>query len=287
MFLLRETFRVLGRIKGRVFLLVLLLTLLGTLAGGLALFLHHTPVLWQVLNNRLPGELFLSDTADSTTIRILETKLRNDRRIVVTAFRSKEEARREFAREFGEDIFTVLESNPLPASWVFHFRGGVPDSLEIQRFVSDYEELPGVLEVRVPARLLVQLGRRFGELLFSLTILFLVVLSLLVLITWFSVRRAVALHGRELEIMLLMGAGEAKIRAPFLLGGLLYTSAAAVFSSLLVRLLVLLAERVVPREEGSGALIAAFLTVFLVGWGGSYFSLRRELKRRLTQPADV
>ncbi|MBC8478151.1 hypothetical protein H8D51_01265, partial [bacterium] len=177
MFILRETWRVLSHMRGKLLLVVLLLTLSGVLVGLLTILYYNSSVVHHSFQRHLQGELFLQDDCTDLQRADLEERLQRDTLVTVDHFRSREEARELFAAEFGDEIFQVLEENPLPASFLFHFRFPVVQDQMLEDLVSRYKELPGVLSLRTPSRMLRLLHQRITFVLQLISAVLLVLLS--------------------------------------------------------------------------------------------------------------
>ncbi len=165
-------------------------------------------------------QIYLKDGARPEEIDALHAGLRTDPAVASARLVSSDEARRRFQQTFPSlrDIAGRIGGNPFPASFELQLREGYRDRDALDRISKSYAKAPGVEEVRYDRgwveRLagIVALVRRGGYGLGAL-------LALAVMVTSGAVIRLTVLARREeIEIMKLVGATAAYIRAPFLLG---------------------------------------------------------------------
>ncbi len=219
----------------------------------------------------------------------LRAELRTDPAVEAARYISSEEARRRFHETFPalRDLAERIGGNPFPAAFELQLREGYRDREAIDRVLKSYEKAPGVEEVRYDLgwveRLtgIVALVRRGGYGIGA-------ILALAGMITVAAVVRLTVLARREeIEIMKLVGATAAYIRAPFLLGaaiqglaggslaiGLLLLTYRLVGRSAIYRanpFMSILLGRFLPAE-GVALLIAGGAALGLVG---ATLSLRR------------
>jgi len=277
-FVIHETWRVLSNMRGKLLLTILLLTASGILTGLLYTLYYNTSVIHHSFQRQLRGEIFLQDDCSEEQRTRLEAQLERDTLVQIDHFRSREEARALFAAEFGEEIFEVLEENPLPASFLVHFRHSVTEGNRLQTFESTYDALPGVLSVRVPSRMLQLLHERVTFLLQSATVLLAVLLTGTVLLVIYSTRQAVSHYWPEIDTMLLMGAGPGKIRLPFLTGSLFYSLLAGGIGHLLLLLAVSLIRGLGYHVTTGGAIWLELALLLGAGFGGTLLALNAGLR---------
>jgi cell division transport system permease protein len=146
---------------------------------------------------------------------------------------SKEDARKEFARDFPDLAAgaTALERNPFPASFEVHLNAQARESTAaIDTLVATLSGMSGVADVRYDRRWLARLNatirvvRGVG----------LVIILLLAFACALTVANVVRLHAAarqdEIEIMQLVGAPFAYIRGPFIVEGFLQGGIGAILA---------------------------------------------------------
>jgi cell division transport system permease protein len=167
--------------------------------------------------------VFLEDKITQTQLEILEKRIQNESAVKSVAFITREQALANFRRELKgqESLLEGLGNNPLPASFQLKIREGYQSPAALERLSAFLSRLEGVEDIQYgqdwierishAARIVKLLGLIIGS-----------VLTLgSALIISNTIRLAVYARAAEIEIMRLVGATKAYIRAPFLVEGVL------------------------------------------------------------------
>ena len=206
---------------------------------------------------------------------------------------SPEEGMVDFRRASGfGDSLEILEENPLP--WVMQISPKPGSTVEIEAAVSDLsaylQTIASVESTQFDFKWLQRLGRimALGEAAILVMILIFGIAVMVVVSN--TIRLDVASHAEEIEILALVGAGNAFVRQPFLYTGLWY----GLMGGLLA--LVLLALTMLYLARPLGLLLESYGTVFqikglgisnmlrvmfsaaILGWTGALISVQRYLK---------
>jgi cell division transport system permease protein len=225
--------------------------------------------------------VFLKERLSEAAAREVGERLRGVPGVREAVFVSKEEAWKEFESEMAETGFTEkVYGNPLPASYRVTFRSDSRSAERIARVAEEvgaWEEVEevgyGGNWVRALDRALLALGT------VSVAIGILVSLSVIAVVA--NTIRLTVLAKREMILILRMiGATERFIQAPFLVEGVLATLLASGFALLVLFVVV----AYVAGAFGIRFLAAPEIGLFLLGsamlgWLGSYLSLRRVLSQ--------
>lgn len=176
--------------------------------------------------------VFLDDRITPTQLEILGRRIQNEAAVKAITFTTKEEALASFRRELKgqESLLEGLGDNPLPASFQLKIREGYQSPDALKRLSAFLSRLEGVEDIQYgqewiervsnAARILKLLGSIIGS-----------VLTLgSALIVSNTIRLAVYARAEEIEIMRLVGATKAYIRAPFLVEGMLQGSLGALLA---------------------------------------------------------
>lgn len=172
------------------------------------------------IQERVEMEVFLEQPASTRTVDQLRAEILAIPGVADAQFISKDEAARIFKREFGEDIGTVLEFNPLPSSFKITLEEPARTSSRAEEIHQQVAALNGVetviyrrdmLEfIEKQARTLYLVGLALG-LLIAVSAIFLV--SNTIRLTIYAKRKAV-------QTMKLVGASRWFVRFPFVIEGL-------------------------------------------------------------------
>lgn len=276
-------------------------TLMTVLVLGIAMFLplglYTTLVNLDGLNLRQDEwtavtVFFKTGTTENEVRRVvdeLNVKFRPDAISIITPAEGMADFRE--ASGFGDSL-EILEENPLP--WVMQVSPQTGSTEAIEADVSDMSEyllnLDSVDTTQFDYKWLQRLGRimDLGEAAILLMILVFGVAVIVVVAN--TIRLDVASHAEEIEILALVGAGNAFVRQPFLYTGLWYGLMGGLFA------LVLLTVAMLYLSGPLGLLLESYGTVFQIkglgiynmmwvmvmaaflGWTGALISVQRYLK---------
>src|SRR5574337_2002217 len=191
--------------------------------GIFVLLIQHISALVAQWQEQFQVSVFLDDQITPLQIDMLKRRIENEAAVKASTFTSKEEALTNFRRELKgqESLLEGLGDNPLPASFQLKIREGYQSSEALKTLSAYLSRLEGVEEIQYGqewverisrvARLIRVLGAIIGS-----------VLTLgSAMIVSNNIRLAVYARAQEIEIMRLVGATKAYIRAPFLVEGML------------------------------------------------------------------
>jgi len=196
------------------------------------------------------------------------------------------------ASGFGESL-DMLEENPLP--WVMQVS---PQQGSTEEVEAQVVELTGFLQsidsievTQFDYKWLQRLGRMMELGQAAVTVLILVFGLAVIVVVANTIRLDVASHAEEIEILALVGAGNAFVRQPFLYTGLWYGLMGGLLAVLLLGFTMLYLGRPL------GLLLETYGTVFdlrglgirqslwvlagggFLGWLGAWISVQRYLRR--------
>ncbi len=287
-FLLKEAFSGLGRAKLSAFFSILMVALAFTLLGSFYLTSKQAQRLLDYVKEKVEIEVFLSDSLSGEDIQGMRRQLAATKSIKDVQFISKDEAAEIFKRDFGQDIKSVLEFNPLPASFKVSIKDENKNSREVAALAARIEKMPGVESVTYRKILLTLIDKRV-KLFYEVLSGFggaLVLLS--IFLVYNSMRLAISHKRRIIEAMKLVGASRAFVRMPFLLGGIIqgFTGgllAAGVIYGIIRAVILLIQENpmieILPPPEFFGAIVGVGS---LLGLISTMIATRRYIKEGLT-----
>ena len=196
------------------------------------------------------------------------------------------------ASGFGESL-DILEENPLP--WVMQIspQRGPTEQVEervaeLARFLQPFDSIE---VTQFDYKWLQRLGRMMELGQAAVTVLVLLFGLAVIVVVANTIRLDVASHAEEIEILALVGAGNAFVRQPFLYTGLWYGLMGGLLAVLLLSLTMLYLGRPL------GLLLETYGTVFslrglggyntlwvllgggFLGWLGAWVSVQRYLRR--------
>ncbi len=227
-------------------------------------------------------ELFLAD-AEPHQYDVLYERARATPGVVDAIFIDKEEAQRIFREEFGEEA-ELFNDVFLPASIKVRVEPDYVNADSLASLAAEFGSWNRVTEVVFNESILAKVQQNLR----LLTILGLVLGTLVVLASIFLVANTIRLtiYARRLLIrtMKLVGATDAFVRRPFLVEGMMQGFVAGVMAAFVVYgLYALMASSIAQfANESPWPLVILCVGVcmigILLGWLGSYFSVRRFIR---------
>jgi cell division transport system permease protein len=194
---------------------------------------------------------------------------------------SKEEAAKIFQQEFGEDIFKILNFNPLPASLKIFLKEGYKTAKHAESIVYQVKSLKGVDDVIYRKQLLEMLDERaklFLWITFGIGIF--ITLSSVILVAN-TIRLAIYAKRKIIQTMKLIGATRGFIRLPFLLEGFLQGLLGGLIAAGIVFVLFNYLEQWLTVSLSQFVYVQPYYYSIIVGVGcvlglfGSMISVRR------------
>lgn len=180
----------------------------------------NTQRIIQSIRDKVEMEAFCEEPIGRQRIAELQRQLAAIEGVQSVRFVSKEEAAKIFREEFGEDITSVLDFNPLPPSFKIHLKEEYKHSDRAAEIFRCVKALQGVDDVIYRKDLLEFLDRRMGianTIGFGLGIL--IGISAIFLVSN-TIRLAIYAKRKLIQSMKLVGAARWFIRLPFLLEGI-------------------------------------------------------------------
>jgi cell division transport system permease protein len=263
---------------------VISISLVLYMLGLVGLLLLNTKKLSDYVKENIGFSVFLQDDIKEVEIFGLQKVLDSRHYVKETAYITKEQAVRDFQKEWGEDFEDFLGFNPLPASIDVKLYAPYanPDSISV--IEKDILTYAGVRDVVYQKDLIYKVNNNVRKI--SLSILAFSFLLFLIALTLINNTIRLSVYAKRFIIrtMQLVGAQHQVIRRPFLYQSFYYGSLAAVIAIGLLIGTMIIAER---QLEGlfsikdyriSGIL---FSMVFIIGifltWISTLFSVNRYL----------
>jgi cell division transport system permease protein len=267
---------------------VISISLVLYMLGLVGLLLLNTKKLSDYVKENVGFSIFLNDDIKEVEIFGLQ-KLLDSKYYVKETYITKEQAVRDFQKEWGEDFEDFLGFNPLPASIDVKLYAPYanPDSIAV--IEKDIMTYTGVRDVVYQKDLIYKVNNNVRKI--SLSILAFSFLLFLIALTLINNTIRLSVYAKRFIIrtMQLVGAQHQVIRRPFLNMSFYYGSLAALVAIGLLIATMIIAER---QLEGlfslkdyriSGIL---FSTVFIIGIVLTWISTRLAVNRYLSMTTD-
>jgi cell division transport system permease protein len=278
---LKEGFSGFKRAKLSMFAAVFTICVSLLLLSFFAILLINANNVVKSLREKVEMEAFLDDQLSNDQITEVKGMIEMLEGVSEVRYVSKEEAAKIFNEEFGEDIYKILNFNPLPASLKIFLKDGYKTALNAEIVFDQVKSIKGVDDVIYRKQLLEMLDERAMLFLWiTLGVGVFITISSIILVAN-TIRLAIYAKRKIIQTMKLIGATRSFIRTPFLfegfLQGLIGGSIAAaiifvIFNFLEQWVTVSLSEFVQVQTYYYGIIIAIGC---LLGLLGSMISVRR------------
>jgi cell division transport system permease protein len=226
----------------------------------------------QEIRGRVELEAFLLEPASQDDVEALQRSIAAIEGVARVTLISKEEAARIFREEFGEDILSVLDFNPLPPSLRIALHGTHTTAAGTKAVSDKIAGLAGVESV-VYRKALIELIDKRTESINSITLGLGIVISLsAILLVSNTIRLAIYAKRRLIETMELVGATWGFIRLPFVLEGMIQGALGGILASAILYALV---EHALPAVAADFAVYVRMDSFFytLVAAAGTVLGL--------------
>lgn len=241
----------------------------------------------KTIKGKIEVEVFIKDGRTSKQIDSLKKIVMSFNEVEDVFYISKEEAAKIFEKEFGENIFNVLDFNPLPASFKIKLKEEFRTLHGVESLVRKLKKIPDFEDVKYRRALLGIIERRFrilSQVFFAAGILLSVVSILLIVNT---IRLTIYAKRKLIKIMQLVGATRGFIVLPFLIQGFLQGLIGGFFSAVTIYVVVKIIIPQLPDDVISSINVSdlffpvlIFLGCFL-GFAGSWISARKYITYKL------
>ncbi len=272
------------RAKLSTFISIFTIAISLLLLGVFAIMTINAAKFIEFIRNKVEMEAFIQEPVTRQDIATLQQSLLAIQGVDHVVHVSKEEAVRIFKQEFGEDIHSVLDFNPLPPSFKIYLKDGYKTAVKAGEVYSDLSKLKGIDTVVYKKALLSLIDEQktsVNNLTLGLGIL--VSLSAIFLVSN-TIRLAIYSKRRLIRTMELVGATAGFIKLPFLLEGILQGFLGGLISSVILYVLLEYAAPFVSLD------FAAFIRIeplfywtvvcagILLGLLGSIISIARFIR---------
>ncbi len=274
-----------SRLSAFASIFVLFVSLLSM--GTFVIVGYNVNRLIKMIKEKIEIEVFIKDGRTKEQIDSLKKIVKSFDEVEDVIYISKEEAAKIFEKEFGEDIFSVLDFNPLPASFKIKLKEGFRTSRGVESVVGKLRKIPDFEDVKYRRLLLRIIERRFqilswaflgGGILLSL-------ISILLIVN--TIRLSIYAKRKLIKIMQLVGATRGFIMLPFLIQGLLQGLIAGVLSAMIIYTILRVVIPQFPDDVVSSVNIpdlffpALILLGLVLGFVGSWISARKYITYKL------
>ncbi|MFC2135552.1 cell division protein FtsX [Bacteroidota bacterium] len=275
---LGESIKLFKRAKLASFITIITTSIAILITSFSLLLLFFSSTIEDKLKNRIELNVFLNDTVNVADTQSLRSQFRNDQSIKSARFISKEDAVVKFISETGEDFRSVLDINPLPASFILTLNPSYVSEENIEQLIEKYSNSGLVDEIVYDYNTTMTI---LNILSINKTLVFSLSLILIIIALYFvyANNQLLLLAKKEqFNTMKLVGANLRAIKIPIVLHSIFLGIFSAIICMAIFILLVLLLTKIYYNLKFINILYLFNIVIFLLGiiFGliGSYFSIR-------------
>ena len=175
----------------------------------------------QIARGQYEFQVFFSKDVDNIRAAELVDQIGAIEGIKSASLITKEEAADIFQREFGENIFDLLEKNPLPPGSVLKLQQPKDGRIDVNPIIKQIELVEDVDEVRYQGRLISLIERYYEGFFAAVTALAAAILFGTVILISNTIRLSIYARRDLIRILKLVGATDRFVRFPFMIEGIL------------------------------------------------------------------
>jgi len=280
-YILRESISGFQRTKVATLGSMFTITVAVLLLAFFAMLWENTARFGAMVRGSIQMEAFIEEPAGDAKLAGIERQLLSDPAVESVEYISKDRAAEIFREEFGEEIGSVLDFNPLPPSYRVTLAGGAGSAGAAESLATRISSIDGVESVNYRKDLLALLDRQVGSVrTVGLALGCFIALSALFLVAN-TIRLAIHARRKSVRTLKLVGASRFLVRAPFLLEGCIVGALGASFSGLILHYLLRWLSTVFTGELAGFIVIEPVFYLYILlagvflGLAGSAISVRK------------
>lgn len=202
---------------------------------------------------------------------------------------SKEEGKKQYLEDGGEDWSKVLDENPLPNAIYLRIKRQYVQIDTLQNIKSDLEQQTYISEVKYPEAVVGKLNYNIRILSIGLLVLVIIISLVVIFLIDNTIRLAMFSNRFLIKTMQMVGATRGFIAKPLNIKAIINGAISGLLASALLFIIILIAEGAVAELKAihdTGSLVLLFLLLVLVGVGITVFSTHRSVIKYLRMKLD-
>ncbi|MDP2302689.1 MAG: permease-like cell division protein FtsX [Ignavibacteria bacterium] len=232
LFIIKETFRSIGRTKIS-FSFAFISTTISIFLIQLTFYsVHFSEYYESEIKKNFFVNIFLLENIDLNKQKQILSEINSTGYVEKSFYISKDEAKKKFIKETGEDFSKILKNNPLPASFVVTLSPSTLDNRNIKTVLDKFEEIQGVESVFFESDLYNRALKLINTSQKYLWIMVGIFTFLAFYILYSTLRLILENQAEEILTMKLVGASTMMISAPIILSGIFIGLLGALFSNI-------------------------------------------------------
>ncbi|KAA3609864.1 MAG: ABC transporter permease [Calditrichaeota bacterium] len=232
------------------------------------------------IRSKLELEVYIDRTSTDEEAKKTEQQIAKIDGIEKSVYISKEAAAKRFEKEFGKNIYEILQNNPLPASIIITLKPGFRNAEKAAQISNELGKVNGVEEI-VYHKELISIIDNYLDIVYLIGAIIIILLITITFILLYNTIRLTIYARRDIiEIMKLVGAKKSLIKRPFVIEGLLQ----GVFGALIASGAIYFSVKLVIKFLYPFLLFKAdiYFIVIIMGMLIGYFSSRISVQKHLS-----
>ncbi len=232
------------------------------------------------VRQKIEMEVFLDINIKSSQIKNIEQRLTAEEGIDSVNYISKKAAAIRFRREFGEDVLSLLEFNPFPASFTIYLADAYRSTAGAKKIKQKLGQYQYIDEVVYQEPLLLTIDRYINIVYVTLIIAAIIIIAIAIILINNTIRLTIYARRDIIQIMRLVGATEGFVRRPFLIEGMLQGVIGSLIASFIIFYMIKIIKIFFLPHILFEPLIMAGLIVFgfFIGLISSYISVGKYMR---------
>jgi len=232
------------------------------------------------IQSRLELEVFIDNSLEQAQVDSLQGQIKKLEGIENVHFVSKEEAAEYIKQQFGQDVFEILDENPLPASFRIKLIPKFRNAKTTKTVIDNLQKLDGIDDILYRQDLILLMEKYKKIFLIIMIILGALLSAASIILVVNTIKLIIFSRQSIIEIMKLVGATRGFIRRPFIIEGIIQGVTGGGLASLFFYVLLKIVKIEIPGYLFFDQRIFVILLLlgFLLGFIGSVFALRKFLK---------
>ncbi len=233
-FLFKEGFKGLLRSKYSGAFSIIIIAISIIMVGFGYIIARDTLFMVENIRSQFDVDIFILSTAGSNDIAVFDKKLRQMNEIDRVIYISPQLAAEKFKKEFGEDIFDVLDYNPLPPSFTISLKPIYRNLMSVEAIANILQRDSVVDEVKYRKNFLIILEKYQRIILVCVLIVFAVLTLISIILTSNSIKMTIFARRDIISTMKLIGATNRFVKTPFVIEGTLEGALGALLAGLII-----------------------------------------------------
>lgn len=262
---IQETFNSFKRAKFSTLIIIITTSVAILLSSFSIMIVLLSNAFSEEVKGRVEMNLFLKDSLSVSTVDSIGTILKGDYYVKEVQYLSKDEAESNFIKETGEDFRSVLESNPLPASYVLKFKPNYVNENNFESLVQRYKNIYGIDDILFDYGTVLQIIKFIKSVRNFVYLGAFLMICLSIYLVYSNNKLQLNARRELFDTMKLVGAKVSTIKLPLILYGILVGVIASVICMIIYMVTLNLISRIYEQFKITEWLVMFNAVILILG----------------------